>query len=152
MDLIEQDELRGVLDSPFTASPGTFASMTSYSTSPNPAISIAGFGTLGLPLSATEAGRLRTICNRAPFGKGERTVVDTEVRDTWEIEPEKVMFGNPDWDGWLKGTVVRKVCADLGVPADARPMLELYKMLLYETGSQYVPLYLLTSAFTDLLP
>lgn len=112
--------------------------MTSYTTPPNPAISITGFGTLGLPLSATEASRLRTVCNRAPFGKGERTVVDTEVRDTWELEPDKVKFGNPDWNGWLNETVVRKVCADLGVPADAVPRIELYKMLLYETGSQYV--------------
>lgn len=147
-----QDELREVLDSSFSASPGTFASMTSYTTPPNPAISVTGFGTVGLPLSATEASRLRTVCNRAPFGKGERTVVDTDVRDTWELEPEKVKFENPDWDGWLKGTVVSKVCADLGVPANAMPRLEFYKLLLYETGSQYVLYYHLESLLADPLP
>lgn len=112
--------------------------MTSYITPPNPAISVSGLGTLGLPLSPTEAVRLRAVCNQAAFGKGERTVVDKEVRDTWELEPEKIQFNNPAWDRWFKKSVLTKVCADLGVPTDPMPRAELYKMLLYETGSQYV--------------
>lgn len=35
--------------------------------------------------------------------------------------------------------VVREVCAALGVNFDAsKPRCDLYKLLLYETGSQYV--------------
>lgn len=74
--------------------------------------------------------------NRAPFGKGERTVVDVEVRDTWELDPGQVAFENPQWDAWLKDEVVPRVCSDLGVTNKTIPRIEFYKMLLYETGSQ----------------
>jgi hypothetical protein len=74
---------------------------------------------------------------QAPFGHGERTVVDKEVRDTWEIEPGKVAFSNLEWLAFVTGNVVRQVCAELGVSVQASmPRCELYKLLLYETGSQ----------------
>lgn len=74
--------------------------------------------------------------NRAPFGKGERTVVDVEVRDTWELDPSHVTFDNPKWDQWLMKEVVPRVCSALGTTNKTIPRLEFYKMLLYETGSQ----------------
>jgi hypothetical protein len=64
-------------------------------------------------------------------------VVDKEVRDTWEIEPQNVRFENPKWDAYVNGEIVTKVWAELGVaPWNSPPRCELYKALLYETGSQ----------------
>jgi len=53
---------------------------------------IDDFGPLGLPLSPREAKCLIGLCTQAPFGKNERTIVDKEVRDTWELSPDKVRF------------------------------------------------------------
>lgn len=69
---------------------GSFASSQSYDDAPNPFLRIDGFGTLGLPLSEAEAQRLIGVCKQAPFGKGEETVVDKSVRDTWEVDASKV--------------------------------------------------------------
>lgn len=89
-----------------------------------------------MPLSQPEAKRIITKCRQAPFGKGERTVVDKEVRDTWEIDSANVHFDNPLWANFMT-RVVRETCETLGVNYDAsRPQCELYKLLVYETGSQ----------------
>ena len=70
----------------------------------------------------------------APFGHGERTVIDKEVRDTWEIEPTRLVFGNPEWVKYVNGVVCSEVCKALGVPiGSSPPKMELYKLLLYET-------------------
>ena len=65
--------------------------------------------------------------------------MDKDVRDTWEIEPSKLSFLNPVWEDFLTKTVCPKVCKSLGISiGDCPPKMELYKLLLYEKGSQYV--------------
>jgi hypothetical protein len=65
--------------------------------------------------------------------------VDKEVRDTWEMDASKVKFLNTGWEKWIQETIVKEVCAALGVNVEAsKPRAELYKLLVYETGSQYV--------------
>lgn len=105
-----------------------------------PCLVVEGLGPIGLPLSTVEACRLRSVCRRAPFGKGERTIVDTEVRDTWELDPQNFTFASPAWDRWINDVALPKVCEGLGVSTtpSSPPRAELYKLLLYETGSQYV--------------
>lgn len=56
---------------------------------------------------------------QAPFGRGEHIVADKEVRDTWEIEPEKVHFGNAEWSAFMTRDIVKRVCAELGVNVQA---------------------------------
>ena len=63
--------------------------------------------------------------------------MDKSVRDTWEIEPARVTFINPQWEAYVKSTVISEVCKSLGVKIGPNPpRLELYKLLLYEQGSQ----------------
>lgn len=97
---------------------------------------------MGLPLSNRDASSIVSVASLAPFGHGERTVVDESVRHTWEIEPAKVSFANERWDAYVNGTVCAEVCKSLGVNfgANEAPRMELYKLLLYEAGSQYVNL------------
>lgn len=97
---------------------------------------ITGLGLVGLPLSEYDAKRMISAANLAPFGHGRRTVVDKTVRDTWEIDPEKITFVNPAWKKHVDVTICAEVCTALGVSASVSKM-ELYKLLLYETGSQY---------------
>lgn len=103
----------------------------------NPCLNIEGFGLLGLPLSVAEAERLRQVCNQAPFGKGEQSVVDRQVRDTLEIDRGRLKFMNsPHWEAWLDRAVA-KACEQLGVTGQ-QTRCELYKLLLYEAGAQSV--------------
>jgi hypothetical protein len=53
---------------------------------------------IGFPLSDRDAKLIERVATQAPFGKGTKTVVDTTVRDTFEINPDKFSFKNPAWD------------------------------------------------------
>ena len=118
---------------------GSFYHAGLLSSAPNPYLNISGLGVVGLPLSERDAKAIIPCATLAPFGKGERTVVDKEVRDTWEIEPSKISFANPQWERYVTDVVCVQVCKSLGVNlVNTRPRMELYKMLLYEKGSQYV--------------
>lgn len=117
---------------------GSFAFHHSYPEAPNPTLYLDGLGHIGLPLSVRDAEAIKSRANQAPFGMGERTVVDKSVRDTWELDASQVRFDNPAWDLFLE-RVVQEICTTLGVNiAASRPRCELYKLLLYEAGSQYV--------------
>jgi hypothetical protein len=69
---------------------GSFYYSKSYTRTPNPCLRLDGLGIVGLPLSEDVAQRLISKCTPAPFGKGERTIVDRDVRDTWEMDASKV--------------------------------------------------------------
>jgi len=91
---------------------------------------------IGFPLSERDAKLIEAAATQAPFGKGAETVVDTTVRDTFEINPDKFSFKNPAWTEFLR-TVTMKMAHGLGLhPNRPPPQAELYKLLLYRTGSQ----------------
>ena len=134
--------------------PGAISFHRVYPDAPNPGLQVSDLGPIGLPLSAREAQVIKTRAEQAPFGMGERTVVDTSVRDTWQLDAEKVCTPTPSddiqdiehcvqvlvrnaaWRVWLQQVII-EVCNVLGVNYHAsRPRCELYKLLLYETGSQ----------------
>lgn len=94
-------------------------------------------GTVGLPLTDYQAQQIIAQCHQAPFGQGEKTVVDTDVRRVFELEPEHFSIDNPEWNTRLK-TVVEEAKAELGL-ADSPVKHELYKMLLYQEGDFFVP-------------
>lgn len=58
-------------------------------TTPNPGLEVEGVGQIELPLSHDSAPALIEVCNQAPFGKGSSTLVDKQVRDTWEVDASK---------------------------------------------------------------
>ena len=104
---------------------------------PNPGLHIDGLGAIGLPLNEREAQLLICKATQAPFGRGSETVVDTAVRDTWEIDPGKITFANPKWDEYVTFVATTAVWSALGLaPFGTQPRCELYKLLLYQTGSQ----------------
>jgi hypothetical protein len=71
---------------------GSFYTSKAYPDAPNPCLNLAGFGSVALPLQIPTATGIINLCNRAPFGKGNETVVDAKVRDTWELGPSKVCW------------------------------------------------------------
>ncbi|KAF7294258.1 hypothetical protein HMN09_01154400 [Mycena chlorophos] len=131
-------ELKDILDNDLDFK-GEYAFGRPFPDAPTPCLDLEGIGLVGLPLSAALARTVIEQCRQAPFGKGERTVVDKEVRDTWEMDATKVKFANPAWQPFIE-RVVREVCQALGVNFDAsKPRAELYKLLVYETGSHFLP-------------
>ena len=48
-------------------------------------LDVEGIGRVGLPLSAAQAKELCGLGRPARFGRGERTLTDRRVRDTWEV-------------------------------------------------------------------
>ncbi|KAF7292539.1 Protein kinase domain-containing protein [Mycena kentingensis (nom. inval.)] len=88
---------------------GNFAS---FADAPNPYLTLDGAGL-------------------APFGKGERTIVDKDVRDTWEMDASNVQFRNPARKPFVD-KVVREVCQTLAANFEAsKPRAELYKLLVF---------------------
>src|SRR4051812_46395503 len=79
-----------------------------------PGLEVEGLGPVGLPLTAKQAKELKKHCHQAPYGKGEKTLVDTKVRRVWRMEPDRFALTNPDWDRFLTETV-GKVQAGLGL-------------------------------------
>ena len=100
-----------------------------------PGIKVDGVGTIALPLLPGQAEELAAIAEPAPYGRGAETLVDPEVRRTWQIAPEQIEITGRHWVQDLTTIVSR--CADgLGVEGDVR--VEPYKMLLYDQGSFFV--------------
>jgi hypothetical protein len=98
---------------------------------------VEGLSELQWPLTAAQANQLKPLFQQAPHGRGEATVVDTTVRNTLQLNPDK--FTIAQTASWLTtlGRVVGHVQKELGVPGDVEA--QLYKMLLYEKGSFFVP-------------
>ena len=102
---------------------------------PAPRLEVEGVGPIALPLLPAQAKQLIKAATRAPFGRGADTVVDTNVRRTWQIEADRVSIGGKYWDRTLDGIVAR-AAEGLGV---AEPVTaELYKLLVYDKGSFFV--------------
>ncbi|KAG9011066.1 hypothetical protein FRB90_007521 [Tulasnella sp. 427] len=117
---------------------GAFYFNRTYTDAPSPALRLNNLGRIGFPLSENEAKRIAADSRQAPFGMGERTIVDREVRDTWEMPGSEVFFDNPNWNGFV-GRITEEVCERLGVNvAASQPRVELYKLLLHETGSHFL--------------
>src|SRR4051812_23580739 len=66
-----------------------------------PGLEVAELGPIGLPLNAKLAKELKKLCHQAPYGKGEKTLVDTSVRRVWRMEPDRFALTNPDWNRFL---------------------------------------------------
>ena len=113
----------------------TFAISGSISNAANPGLFVKGLGGIGLPLSEHDAQRLAGSCHQAPFGKGSETVIDTSVRNTWELNSTQFELQNPAWPETLN-EIVTKTADGLGIVLGAASIrAELYKLLLYEEGA-----------------
>jgi hypothetical protein len=115
--------------------PGTFF-VSGSEPMPAPGLEVDGIGPIGLPLPAVQAQQLIAAAERAPYGRGEDTVTDTAIRRTWQIGAGGVHIRGKHWPATLQAIVAR-VAEGLGVTdlIDA----ELYKMLVYDEGSFFVP-------------
>jgi hypothetical protein len=100
-----------------------------------PRLEVEGVGQVALPLLPVQAQLLIKAADRAPYGRGSETIVDTSVRRTWQIGLDRVRLDGKHWQATLD-RIVGLVADGLGVgePISA----SLYKLLIYDEGSFFV--------------
>jgi hypothetical protein len=126
------DDLAAVLNT--VRRPGDFYA-AGTSLLPLPHLEVQGVGRIALPLLPAQADQLIAAAQRAPYGRGEDTVIDTAVRRTWQISADQVLMQGRHWQQALAG-IVAQAAAGLGVAGAVVP--ELYKLLVYDPGSFFV--------------
>ena len=99
----------------------------------NLTIDVKGVGTIRLPVTAGQAKQLRMLARPARYGKGEETILDRAVRDTWEVPCSRVTIYKRLWANTLQ-PMLDTVRNDLGLPATSALKAELHSMLVYEPG------------------
>ncbi len=116
--------------------PGSFCA-TGSDRAANPGLEVTGLGPIGLPLTAQQAKALKTLCKQAPYGTGEKTLVDMNVRRVRQLDPDQFSLTNPEWQQFLRDAV-KTVQQELGLE---KQKLEshLYNLLLYEPGGFFLP-------------
>ncbi|MGL5809044.1 MAG: 2OG-Fe(II) oxygenase [Nocardioides sp.] len=101
-------------------------------------LEVAGLGPVSTPIRAAQARRLAEVARPAKFGRGEKTLSDPSVRDTWELTPDQVEIGGARWQAHLD-SALEHFGDELGLPAGARLTAELHSMLIYGKGQFFLP-------------
>ena len=102
---------------------------------PTPRLTVDGVGQIALPLLPAQAEQLIALAELAPYGRGAATIVDTSVRRTWQIGPDRVRIDGKHWQATLDRAVA---LAAEGLGIDERVSAEFYKLLIYDKGSFFV--------------
>ena len=104
---------------------------------PMPRIEAGAAGVLSFPIPPAQAQMLAADGDRAPYGRGQETIVDPSVRDCRQLEPDKLSVAGRAWADTfadiLHRTTVGLGCTEGSVTA------ELYKLLIYEPGGFFKP-------------
>ncbi len=93
-------------------------------------VDVTGVGRLEVPVRAAQGRRLVGLGTPAPYGRGEETLTDPEVRDTWQIPLDLVQV---DWGRQLD-LLLTEARTALGLPPGSSLSAELHSMLVYERG------------------
>jgi hypothetical protein len=98
-------------------------------------VEVEGAGPVQYPVSAVQAKKLIKLAVPARFGKGEDTLTDAAIRDTWEIPRDLVRV---EWDERALAGVLADVREGLGLPWNCELAIGLHSMLVYEKGQFFV--------------
>jgi hypothetical protein len=101
-------------------------------------LEVSGIGPVSLPVRAPLAKKLIAVARSAMFGRGEETLTDTSVRDTWELTPDQITLGGPGWTA-LMDRALEHFRDELGLPQTSRLRAELHSMLVYGKGQFFLP-------------
>lgn len=100
-------------------------------------LEVRGVGPVKLPVSEEQARQLCALGRSARYGKGDQTLVDPTVRNTWEIPTSRVKIDKRRWAKTL-APVLERLRADLGLPDGCTLEAELHSMLVYAPGQFFV--------------
>ena len=100
-----------------------------------PHLEVEGVGIVALPLLEVQAAQLVGAAERAPYGRGEDTVLDENVRRTWQIDASRVRIGGRLWQQSLNA-IVAGAAEGLGVSEPVQA--DFYKLLVYGEGDFFL--------------
>ena len=103
---------------------------------PMPTLNVEGVGPLSFPVPDFQVRALMEVAERAPYGRGTQTIVDTSVRDCWQIDAARLRIGGHAWDDTF-ATILDAVATGLGCGDGLEARL--YKLLAYPTGGFFAP-------------
>ncbi len=103
---------------------------------PMPKVEVEGSGMLSFPVPPAQIASLIRQATRAPYGRGEETILDESVRKVWQLPPAKVRIGGKSWEANFD-SILRVVSAGLGCPGMG-VCAELYKLLVYDEGGFFL--------------
>ena len=101
-------------------------------------LEVKGVGSVPLPVSKTRVRKLRSVARPAPYGQREQTLLDPQVRDTWEVPKSRVRIDKRRWNRALLPQL-EQIGSELGLPVGCNLKAELHSMLLYEPGQFFAP-------------
>lgn len=119
------------------AAPGSFTAKRTAA-SDDLDLQVKGVGRLRFPISRSQAQKLCRIARPARYGQGEETLLDKQVRDTWEIPKSRVKIDRRQWNRTLV-PVLDGLRADLGLAEGPKLRAELHSMLVYAPGQFFLP-------------
>lgn len=99
---------------------------------PMPKVEVEGVGVLSFPVLESQVVALIRQATRAPYGRGEETILDESVRKVWQLSADKVRVGGKSWAATFDA-LLQQVAAGLGCEGMA-VSAELYKLLIYDRG------------------
>ena len=100
-----------------------------------PRLVVESVGPVSLPLTVEQSGQLVAIAEQAPYGRGGETLVDTAVRNTRQIPPDKIRIEGRHWTETLN-KIVLLAAEGLGVSGSVSA--DFYKLLVYDTGGFFL--------------
>ena len=98
-------------------------------------LQVEGFGQVRFPVTPAKARKLAGLGGPARFGRGEETVTDADVRDTWEIPKHLVRAG---WDDATLTDILATVKEELGLLHAAELTADLHSLLVYEPNQFFL--------------
>ena len=104
---------------------------------PMPKVTVEGVGPLSFPVPEEQIAAILGRAERAPYGRGEETVLDTSVRQVWQIASSRLRISGKSWSGNF-ASILSKVRAGLGCEG-VSVSAELYKLLVYDRDGFFLP-------------
>ncbi|KAH8096634.1 hypothetical protein BXZ70DRAFT_327606 [Cristinia sonorae] len=117
-----------------------FSYSRSTKSAPNPALQLAGLGTVGLPLGERDAEAIKSKANVVVSGRRRRTASPKAASSTWEMDAKSIAFKDPKWDSFMLGISMR-VSQGLGMSKQDsfRTLYKLEKLIMCGVGSRVSP-------------
>lgn len=94
-------------------------------------LAIKGIGDLLFPLSKQTITELINIAQKAKYGLKEETLLDKEVRDTYEISPENIIIKYQETN---LQKLLENIRVNLGLPENNQLQADLHNLLIYDEG------------------
>jgi predicted 2-oxoglutarate/Fe(II)-dependent dioxygenase YbiX len=98
-------------------------------------LEIEGFGRVKFPVTPAKARKMLGLGQPARFGRGEQTLTDPDVRDTWEIPKHLIRAA---WDDATLKDILATVKEELGLPNAAGLTADLHSLLVYEPNQFFL--------------